>query len=132
MLVVMANASAVTIEVDPVLSGKAQTAEDFDTVFDRYVEKEKIRKTESLKRLDEQLEELERGFQEKLEKRRLLAKKPDAKIGMTKEQVLNNTNWGKPKYVNTTINAYGTREQWVYETYQYLYFNNGKLTSIQY
>ena len=60
-----------------------------------------------------------------------LAKKPNAAIGMTKSQVRNKTNWGEPKYINTTTNKYGTHEQWVYDDYQYLYFDNGKLTTIQ-
>lgn len=65
------------------------------------------------------------------EKQRKLAAKPSAAIGMTKEQVRNKTNWGKPKSVNTTVSQYGTQEQWVYGDYQYLYFDNGKLTTIQ-
>lgn len=60
-----------------------------------------------------------------------LAAKPSAAIGMSKAQVLNSTNWGKPKSVNTTTNAYGTQEQWIYSDYQYLYFDNGKLSTIQ-
>lgn len=62
---------------------------------------------------------------------RNLAKKPDAKIGMTKNQVRNHTNWGEPNSINTTVTAYGTIEQWVYDDFQYLYFKNGKLTTIQ-
>lgn len=61
-----------------------------------------------------------------------LSKKSNARIGMTTDQVLNKTNWGKPKDINTTINAYGKFEQWVYGLSQYLYFTDGKLTSIQY
>lgn len=60
-----------------------------------------------------------------------LAKKPNAAIGMSKSQVRNKTNWGEPDYINTTTNKYGTHEQWVYDDYQYLYFDNGKLTTIQ-
>ena len=60
-----------------------------------------------------------------------LAKNPDAAIGMTKSQVRNKTNWGDPNYIKTTTNKYGTHEQWVYDDYQYLYFDNGKLTTIQ-
>lgn len=60
-----------------------------------------------------------------------LAKKPNAAIGMTKSQVRNKTNWGEPNSINTTTNKYGTHEQWVYDDYQYLYFDNGKLTTIQ-
>ena len=51
-------------------------------------------------------------------------------IGMTKDQALA-SNWGKPNKVNNTTNANGTREQWVYRDGNYLYFDNGILTSIQ-
>jgi len=57
-------------------------------------------------------------------------KKHGASIGMTTEQVLEST-WGKPKKINETITAHGRHEQWVYPGYQYLYFDNGVLTSIQ-
>ena len=49
---------------------------------------------------------------------------------MTKEEVLQ-SNWGKPEKVNKTTNQYGVHEQWVYPGYQYLYFDDGILTSIQ-
>lgn len=39
--------------------------------------------------------------------------------------------WGYPARVNTTITAKGRREQWVYESGNYLYFENGILTIIQ-
>lgn len=77
-------------------------------------------------------EELQAQYKKEEEKRRLLAKKPDAQIGMSKNQVLNNTNWGKPKDINTTIDASGRSEQWIYGNQKYLYFKNGKLTSMQY
>lgn len=51
-------------------------------------------------------------------------------IGMTKHQVLA-TKWGKPERVNSTVSRHGEREQWVYGGGQYLYFENGVLTSIQ-
>jgi len=56
--------------------------------------------------------------------------KGGVKIGMTKEAVLK-SNWGKPSSVNKSTNANGVSEQWVYGTRNYLYFNNGFLTSIQ-
>jgi hypothetical protein len=41
-------------------------------------------------------------------------------------------SWGKPQYVNTTTQAWGTHEQWVYgDTGPFLYFENGILTTIQ-
>ena len=59
---------------------------------------------------------------------RVIFKEPS--IGMTKTEAENST-WGKPKKINKTTTAYGTHEQWVYDGYKYLYFDNGKLTSIQ-
>lgn len=59
------------------------------------------------------------------------AARPGVRIGMTQEQVINETNWGKPQRINRTTTAAGTREQWVYGDRNYLYFTDGKLTSIQ-
>ena len=56
---------------------------------------------------------------------------PGVRIGMTTEQVLKETSWGKPRSINRTTTAYGTREQWVYSNSNYLYFTNEVLTSIQ-
>lgn len=39
-------------------------------------------------------------------------------------------SWGRPKAVNRTITAAGTREQWVYQG-GYLYIKNGKVDAIQ-
>lgn len=50
-------------------------------------------------------------------------------IGMTKEEVLE--RWGEPLDINKTTTQYGASEQWVYPNNQYLYFEDGVLTSIQ-
>jgi len=50
-------------------------------------------------------------------------------IGMTKEMALE--SWGKPEDINVTITNYGRDEQWVYGSGQYLYFDDGILTTIQ-
>lgn len=56
-------------------------------------------------------------------------------IGMTARQV--QEAWGRPRDINTTINAYGRSEQWVYRCgvhrhlVSYLYLDDGILTSIQ-
>lgn len=85
---------------------------------------------------DERSLEFNKEEREKQEKARKiqeqLSRKPNVRIGMTTDQVLNKTNWGRPKDINTTINAHGKFEQWVYGLSQYLYFTNGKLASIQY
>jgi hypothetical protein len=56
--------------------------------------------------------------------------KGGVRIGMTAKQALA-SNWGKPYKINKSTNAYGVREQWVYEGSNYLYFENGVLTAIQ-
>ena len=49
-------------------------------------------------------------------------------IGMTKEMV--RESWGDPDDINRTIGSFGVHEQWCYG-YQYLYFEDGKLTVMQ-
>ncbi len=39
--------------------------------------------------------------------------------------------WGYPKDINTTKGTFGVHEQWNYGNGAYLYFENGKLTTIQ-
>lgn len=58
-----------------------------------------------------------------------------AKMGMTKNQVLAKTHWGKPDYINTTTDELGKIEQWIYGNYlkgsvKYLVFDKNKLISI--
>jgi len=52
-------------------------------------------------------------------------------IGMTPEQVINETYLGQPDTVNRTVTAAGSREQWVYRTGHYLYFEGGRLVAMQ-
>lgn len=55
-----------------------------------------------------------------------------AKIGMTPNQVLTKTHWGKPQYTNVTTDEMGKLEQWIYGDYvNFLIFDNDKLISIQ-
>lgn len=49
---------------------------------------------------------------------------------MTAEEVRNST-WGEPKDINSTITAYGTSEQWIYDHYCYIYLDDGIVTGIQ-
>ena len=51
-------------------------------------------------------------------------------IGMSATDVLDH-GWCKPNSVNRTTTASGTSEQWVYSGRNYLYFTDGRLTSIQ-
>lgn len=50
------------------------------------------------------------------------------KIGMTPEMA--EMSWGKPQKINQDSGSWGIHEQWIYDD-QYLYFENGKLTSFQ-
>jgi hypothetical protein len=51
------------------------------------------------------------------------------RVGMPEEAAI--LSWGHPRKVNRTTTDSNTREQWVYGDGHYLYFTNGKLTSIQ-
>ena len=60
-----------------------------------------------------------------------------AKIGMSKEQVINKTYWGKPDNSNRVIDGKDELELWSYKRYGIassnqglLFFINGKLTHI--
>ena len=119
-----------------------QTEKEIQESNDIYLKK--IHDELEKKNKDEELEkkklELEKKKQEEkelnLEKKRQLQRKiqsskPGVSIGMTSRQVIEDSSWGKPQSVNRTTNQYGVREQWVYGGRNYLYFENGKLTSIQ-
>jgi hypothetical protein len=71
-----------------------------------------------------------------------LGELPDAAIGMTAEQVLHGTRWGKPHHVNRdTVAGNKVREQWVYTgrfedwlgsgQEGFLYFEDDVLVAIQ-
>ena len=70
-------------------------------------------------------EEARRIAKEKAER-----KKQGVSIGMTKEEVLQSM-WGKPNDINRTIGEGYENEQWCYDGYNYLYFEDGILTTIQ-
>ena len=51
------------------------------------------------------------------------------RIGFTKAMC--KEAWGEPEDINTSRGSWGVHEQWCYRDGSYLYFKNGKLTSIQ-
>ncbi|AXT11988.1 hypothetical protein [Bacillus velezensis] len=51
-------------------------------------------------------------------------------IGMTKQEVIQLKDWGRPESIHKTTTASGINEQWVYGS-RYLYFDDGVLTTIQ-
>lgn len=56
---------------------------------------------------------------------------PQPSIGMSQHQVLTATSWGAPSRVHRTTSSTGIREQWVYSDSRFLYFEDGRLTTIQ-
>ncbi|MCI9411697.1 MAG: hypothetical protein HFG36_06470 [Eubacterium sp.] len=81
--------------------------------------------------------ESEKQYEESLEKKKQEGKssqksieKPTPQIGMTASEV-EASSWGKPVRKNITEYPWGKREQWVYSIYRYIYFENGRVTSIQ-
>ena len=75
-------------------------------------------------RIEEQQERASR--QKELARR----KSEGVRIGMSQEEVLQ-SSWGRPERVNRSVYSFGTHEQWVYGSGNYLYFEDGKLTSMQ-
>lgn len=83
--------------------------EELKSIYDQYLKKKKA----------------EKEAKEKAKK-----KQQGVRIGMSEQDVLD-SSWGKPTKINKSVYSWGTYEQWVYPNYNYLYFENGKLTSIQ-
>jgi len=122
----------------------------YDTVlrhlkFVKYIPDELKEKIEKVKKISTEKEEYYSDlYEEELEQEKVEGKQIQLKIdtdyrtrnpqpvsiGMTKEEVLTE-GWGRPNDINKTTNADGTNEQWVYDGYKYLYFEDGILTTIQ-
>lgn len=73
---------------------------------------------------------IEQEERQRAQRRAAEAKKRGVVIGMTPDEVLA-SSWGRPDSVNRTTTVHGTREQWVYGGYNFLYFEGGKLVAIQ-
>ncbi len=82
------------------------------------------------KRVQELKEEYDTARQDREDEQYAMDNAKEPKIGMTALQVMN-TEWGYPKKKNTTTNAYGTTEQWVYKDNRYVYLENGIVRTIQ-
>ncbi|OPY59456.1 MAG: hypothetical protein A4E55_00226 [Pelotomaculum sp. PtaU1.Bin035] len=81
--------------------------------------------------IEKQLQSLQTRLAESKKKTESVSSKTQGvRIGMTQQEVLN-SSWGKPKSVNKTTTQYGIHEQWVYGNNNYLYFEDGILTTIQ-
>ena len=105
-----------------------ETVTFIESKFGKEIEEHK----EDMEQLENEREKQKIERRESNERERLLQEKASrgVTIGMTKDDVLL-SSWGAPSNINKTVNANGTSEQWVYDNYNYLYFENGILTSIQ-
>ena len=56
--------------------------------------------------------------------------KQNPQIGMTANEV-KLSSWGNPNSVNKTTTENNIHEQWCYDNYKYIYFDNGVVTAIQ-
>lgn len=59
------------------------------------------------------------------------SRRPGARVGMTPDEVLTATNWGKPRSISRTTTDRGTTEHWWYGDGHMLTFHNGRLAVIQ-
>lgn len=80
--------------------------------------------------VEEKAQEEAKIAKKEAEAEKVRKKSEGVRIGMTKQDVLD-SSWGAPNDINKTTNEYGTSEQWCYNNYNYLYFEDGILTSIQ-
>lgn len=55
----------------------------------------------------------------------------EGKVWIGMKDSLAKESWGDPEDINRTVGSWGVREQWVYSNENYLYFENGVLTSWQ-
>jgi hypothetical protein len=76
-------------------------------------------------------EQLRNSQEQERIQRDAIAKRPNVRIGMTAVDVIEHSNWGKPERKARTTTGKGTFEQWIYGDGNYLYFQNGRLTTIQ-
>lgn len=85
---------------------------------------------DELKRLVSEADALAEKHQPRERKTTAATQKRGVVLGMSTAEV-RKTSWGAPDKINSTIRASGTSEQWVYGGGNYLYFENGVLTSVQ-
>ncbi len=53
----------------------------------------------------------------------------DPRVGMSASEV-RESSWGEPDHINKTTYSWGTKEQWCYSGYRYIYLENGIVTAI--
>lgn len=126
------------LEEAKLIATRDQDKKEIEKLLKEYEEAEKYKSTKEYRIAMEKSEKEKIAFEKRLERDRIEREKEELKkrksegvlIGMTQEEVLQ-SSWGKPKDINKTITKYSTNEQWVYSNYNYLYFEDGILVTIQ-
>lgn len=93
---------------------------------DKKREEEKARLAADKQKYQERLAELTRKYGKSTAKDIM---EGYVRTGWGKEKCIE--SWGEPRSINKSTGAWGVHEQWVYGDGNYLYFENGILTSIQ-
>jgi hypothetical protein len=62
-------------------------------------------------------------------KMQVLIRERRIQVGWVPDAVV--LSWGRPEHINRTTYSFGVHEQWVYNMRTYVYFEDGKVTSIQ-
>lgn len=116
---------------------KATKPSDRQTLLSYYSELEKLAPENGTYNQNWKRIQLEIYKQDEADKKRAWAaeratrRSEGVSVGMTKQEVLM-SSWGRPQHVNSTTTTRGTKEQWVYGSRNYLYFDeSGRLTTIQ-
>lgn len=133
-IAIVHNGNLDYIEVGGIFGGcigyevyNAMVDEDDDSL---YSHEGAVKRKEAEKEYQKYLEKNRTNDNEQKEIARQNETLPDPGIGMTASEV-EASSWGKPKKKNITEYAWGTKEQWVYSGYRYVYLENGIVTSIQ-
>ena len=119
------NANAITFDVVQINDTTEYSNKEIDQAIDNLVE---FRRQQQLK-IAYELQQAE--YERKLaewggELKEDIKDNPNVRIGMTTDQVSYGSNWGLPDDIST----YEKFELWIYGYDKYLYFTDGKLTSI--
>lgn len=101
-----------------------------EKMWDEIASETPAKKAERAKRFAESKQEADKAVAAQPNYKHLPTYQHAPAIGMSVSEALEST-WGRPTDINRTTTASTVREQWVYSSQRYLYFTNGRLTTIQ-
>ena len=101
-----------------------------DLYLSEFTKERDLKEAKERKEREQREREQKASEEKRIREEKARKKKEGVVIGMSKQDVLD-SSWGKPQKINRTTTSYGVHEQWVYNGYNYLYFEDDKLVSIQ-